>query len=79
MRNTVGLLVPRAQADHFLEESNELAAGVASGGFAMNPSVGRVQSRIQEQCSVTVVLESVTLGTPRGEEAVPGQADPAPE
>ena len=49
VQDDVDLLVPGAQGDDFPEESNELAAGVASGGFAMNPSAGRVQSRIQGQ------------------------------
>jgi hypothetical protein len=43
VQDDVDLLVPGAQGDHFPEESNELAAGVASGGFAVNPSAGRVQ------------------------------------
>ena len=33
------LLIGRAQGDNFLEESDEVAAGVASGGFAVNPAV----------------------------------------
>src|ERR1700739_1361601 len=65
VQDDVDLLVPGALRDNFFEESNELAAGMARGGFAVNPPAGRVQSRIQEQRSVAVVLESVTLGTPR--------------
>ena len=42
VQDDVDLLVPGALRDNFFEESNELAAGVASGSFAVNPSVGRV-------------------------------------
>ena len=59
-------LSPGAQGDDFLEKSDELAAGVAGGGFAVNPSGGGVQRGIQGQRSVAVVLESMALGAPRG-------------
>src|SRR5215469_17265790 len=63
VQDDVNLLVPGAEGDDFLEESDELAAGVASGGFAMNPSCGRVQGGIEGECSVAEVLETVAFGT----------------
>ena len=52
VQDDVNLLVPRAQRDDFLEESNELTLGVASGGFSVDPPGGRVQGGIQGQCSM---------------------------
>ena len=63
VQDDVNLLVPGAEGDDFLEEGDELAAGVASGGFAMNPPCGRVQSGIEGECSVAKVLEPVAFGT----------------
>ena len=63
VQDDVNLLVSGPKGDDFLEESNELAAGVASGGFAMNPSCGRVQGGIEGERSVAEVLETVAFGT----------------
>ena len=59
----MNLIVPGAQRDDFLEEGNELTAGVASGRFAVDPPGGRVQGGIQGQCSMAVVLESAAFST----------------
>jgi hypothetical protein len=63
VQDDVNLLVPGAQRDDFLEESNEFTAGVSSGGFAVDSPGGRVQGGIQGQCSMAVVLESVAFST----------------
>jgi hypothetical protein len=63
VQDDVNLFVPGAEGDDFLEEGDELAAGVASGGFAMNASCGRVQGGIEGECSVAKVLETVAFGT----------------
>ena len=63
VQDDMNLLVPGAEGEDFLKEGDELAAGVASGGFAMNSSCGRVQSGIEGECSVAKVLETVAFGT----------------
>ena len=65
VEDDVDLLTGRAQGDDFLQESDEVLTGVASGGFAVNAAGGGVQRRIQRQGSVPVVLETVALGAAR--------------
>ena len=48
VEDDMNLLSWRAQGRHFFEEGNELAAGVASGGFAVHPAGGGVQRGIQD-------------------------------
>jgi hypothetical protein len=66
VQDDVNLLVPGAEVDDFLEESDKLSAGVASGGFAVYSPGRRVQGCIKGQCSVTVVFKSVALGAAWG-------------
>ena len=61
------LLARPTQADHFLQEIDELSAGVAGGGFAVHPSAGGVQGGIQRESAVAVVLEAMPLGASRRE------------
>ena len=66
IKDDVNLLVSGAQRDHFLEEGDKVAADVASGSPAVNPPAGRVQGRVQGQCSMPVILKSVALSTSGG-------------
>lgn len=50
--NDVDLLPGRAQGDDFRQESNEVLARVASGGFSMHPTGGRFQRGIEGQCAM---------------------------
>ena len=65
VEDDMNLLSRRAQREHFFEEGNEVAAGVASRGFPVHPAGLGVQRGIQRKRSMPVVLESVTLGTSR--------------
>src|SRR6218665_3767710 len=58
-------LLPLALAgDDVGKEGDELLAGVARRGLAQHLAGGGVQRREQAQCAVSLVLESVALGTP---------------
>ena len=63
----MNLLPGRAQRDHFFEEGNEVATGVASCGFAVHAAGLGVQRGIQRKRAMPVVLEPVTLGAARRE------------
>jgi hypothetical protein len=63
VQDDVILLLPGAQRGDFLEEGNELTAGVASGRFSLDPPGDRVKGSIQGPCSMAVVFESVALRT----------------
>ncbi len=71
VEDDVDLLPGRAEGDDFLQESDEVLTGVASGGFAVHAAGGRFQRGIERQRSVAVVLEAVTLG-PSGRERQDG-------
>ena len=49
VENDVNLLPRRAQGYDFLEKGNELAAGVAGGGFAVDAAGGGIQRRILKE------------------------------
>jgi hypothetical protein len=63
----VNLLPRRAQGDHLLEKGDELAAGVAGGGFAVDAASGGIERRIQGERAAAVVLEAVAFGASRRE------------
>lgn len=67
VQDDVNLLVPGAQRDDFLEEGDEVAAGVASRGLTVNPARGSVQGRVQRQRPMAVVLEPMAFSTSRRE------------
>ena len=67
IQDDVNLPAPGAQRDDFLEEGEEVAAGMASAGFAVNPAGGGVQGCVQRECSVTEVFEPVAFGPSRRE------------
>ena len=48
VQDDVNLLVAGAEGDDFFEKGNELAAGVARGGFAVNPPRGRVRAAYRD-------------------------------
>lgn len=63
VEDDMNLLSRRAQRKHFFEEGNEVATGVARGGFPVHSAGLGVQRGIQRKRSMPVVLEAVTLGT----------------
>lgn len=67
VEDDVNLLPRRAQGYDLLQEGNELTAGMASRGFAMDTTGGGVESGIQGEGSVPVVLEAMTFGASWGE------------
>ncbi len=67
VENDVDLLARPTQANHFLQEIDELPAGVAGGGFAVHSSAGGIQGGVQREGAVSVVLESMPLGASRRE------------
>lgn len=67
LTDDMNLLPGRAQRDHFFQEGNEVAAGVASRGFPVHPAGLGVQRGIQRKGSMPVVLEAVTLSPSRRE------------
>ena len=56
VQDDVNLLLPGAEERTSLRKRDELAAGVVSGGFAMNTSGGRVQGGIKGECSMAKVF-----------------------
>ena len=46
VEDDVNLLPRRAQGDHFLEKGDELAAGMAGSGFAVDATGGGIKRRI---------------------------------
>ena len=67
VEDDVNLLPRRAQGDHLLEKGDELAAGVAGGGLAVDAAGGGIERRIQGERAVPVVLEAVAFGASRRE------------
>jgi len=59
----MNLLTLRLRTDKIGEEGHELGAGVSIGRFTYDGSAGGIQSRIQRERSVAVVLESVPFGS----------------
>jgi hypothetical protein len=62
VENDVNLLPRRAQGYDFLEKGNELAAGVAGGGFAVDAAGGCIERGVQGKRAVALVLEAVAFG-----------------
>jgi hypothetical protein len=58
VEDDVNLLPRRAQGDYLLEKGDELAAGVAGGGLAVDAAGGGIERRIQGERAVPVVLEA---------------------
>jgi hypothetical protein len=67
VEDDVNLLPRRSQAYDFLEKDNELTAGMAGGGLAVDAATGGIERRIQGERAVRVVLEAVAFGAPRRE------------
>ena len=67
VEDDVNLLLWRTQGHDLVQEGNELATGVAGGGFAVDAAGGGIQRRIQGKRSVAVVLEAVAFGASRRE------------
>jgi hypothetical protein len=64
IEDDVNLLMRRAQRDDFFKKGDEVAAGMACGGFAVNTAGCGVQRGIQGERSVAVVFKTMALGTP---------------
>ena len=62
VEDDVNLLPRRAQGYDLLQKGDELAAGMAGSGFAVDATGGGIERRIQRERSVSVVLKSVTFG-----------------
>src|ERR1700722_14192919 len=62
VEDDVNLLPRGAQGYDLLQKGDELTAGIAGSGFAVDATSGGVQRRIQGECSVPVVLKAVTFG-----------------
>ena len=67
VEDDVNLLPRRAQGYDLLQERDELTAGVAGSGLAVDAAIGGIERRIQGERSVSVVLEAVTFGASRRE------------
>ena len=65
--NYMDLLARSTKGDHFVEEGDELFAGVAPVSFAMNLSGLHVESGIESESSVSKVFEPVPFGSARGQ------------
>ena len=59
----MNLLTLRLRTDKIGEKGHELGAGMSIGRFTYDGSAGGIQSRIQRERSVAVVLESVPFGS----------------
>src|ERR1700677_970549 len=66
VQDDVNLLARFRTEDHLLQEQHELIAGMARGCFAEHFAGLHVQSSIERQGAVPVVLEPMALGAPRG-------------
>ena len=62
VQDDVNLLPRGAQGYDLLQEGDELRAGMAGSGFAVDATGGGIQRRIQGERSVSVVLKAVTFG-----------------
>ena len=67
VEDDVNLLPRRAQGDDLLQKGDELAAGMAGGGFAVDATGGGIERGIQGERSVAIVLEAVAFGASRRE------------
>jgi hypothetical protein len=67
VEDDVNVLPRGAQGYDLLQEGNELTTGMASRGFAVDPTGGGVECGIQEEGSVPVILEAMTFGASGGE------------
>src|ERR1022692_4706276 len=62
VEDDLNLLPRRAQGYDLLQKGDELAAGMAGRGFAVDATSGGIQRCIQGERSVPVVLEAVAFG-----------------
>jgi len=62
VEDDVNLLPRGAQEYDLLQKGDELTAGMAGSGFAVDATGGGIQRRIQGERSVSVVLKTVTFG-----------------
>ncbi len=67
VEDDVNLLPRRTQGYNLLQKGDELAAGVAGGGFAVDAAGGGIERCIQGERTVPVVLEAVAFGASRRE------------
>jgi len=65
VEDDVNLLPRRSQAYDFLEKDNELTAGMAGGGLAVDAATGGIERRIQGEGPAPVVFEAVAFGASR--------------
>ena len=65
VEDDMDLLPGRTQRHHFFKEGHEVTASVAGRGFSVHAVGLGVQRGIQRKCSMPVVLEAVTLRSPR--------------
>jgi hypothetical protein len=66
----VNLLPRRAQADDLLQKGDELTAGVAGSGFAVDATGGGIEGCISGEGAAAVVLKAVAFGASRRERQV---------
>ena len=66
----VNLLPRRAQADDLLQKGDELTAGVAGSGFAVDANGGGIEGCISGEGAAAVVLKAVAFGASRRERQV---------
>ena len=67
VEDDVNLLPRRAQGYDLLQKGDELTAGMAGSGFAVDATGGGMERCIYGERSVTLVLEPVAFGTSRRE------------
>ena len=67
VQDDVNLLPRGAQGYDLLQKGDELTAGMAGGGFAVDATGGGIERRIQGERAVPVVLEAVAFGASRRE------------
>ena len=61
--DNVNLLVRWLVSQQVGQESHELFAGVSCSSFAQNLAGFRIQGRIERECAMAVVLETVTFSS----------------
>ena len=61
VEDDVNLLPRRAQGYDLLQKGDELTAGMAGSGFAVDATGGGIQCRIQRERAMPVVFEAVTF------------------
>ena len=67
VEDDVNLLPRRAQGYDLLQKGDELTAGMAGSGFAVDATGGGIERCIQGERAVPVVLEAVPFGASRRE------------